>query len=1394
MRYTSLHSIDSCFQDSVNSVAFSPNAKYIASICEDGWVFVHTLGTSRLLGKSNLEQPATAIAWLPDSSAVLIGLVDGQIFCLFIDADLAGVKQSLTPPNTYHRPRIDVTQKLVVGFGCDVAVIHISGDRKLGMFGDYYYISPSVAPGHNTAGFEVRSLSILNDTNLLIAYLEAGVIACNMDSGEEVWRLTPRSFRIGRAAVDGSSRFLACTNLFDGMDIYDIHSGEHLQTVRLPIRVNVALPVRFIYEGSHVLLGSASGRVRIVSVPTGLLVDELEHGNDPNDVFIGDIVQAIDYTVKGTVHYVVTACSEKGPHTYIRIWQLDSGRLNQLEKEMKVGPHPEFALFATIATWKRHQDAAELEAAIQRQPLYRERLSLVPATHPPKAIGTLTPRTPSDSTEQRSSSQSAHCNDFPSPAANFSILNRETLARVEAQKIHDQLCQLTSQAIIHRPRDLTFSTPPSSRHRAEADIPYSYTCAFNTGVFQLILANAGNGLILHYDAQFLSLSTHVEHLLSQTADSPPLQTIYRTLHGEIVSSIALLHAWKKEIWIRQLTYVRQLSEHPGVPQELLPGFLLILVLKFIYHLPERPCTVVLAFMRTQMRLLRRYVGDIKYQDLVNRIPKTTSPIIQLFDLDPRVRRYASCPRCYALRPINKDDDYAADEWKQCGHRPTQDSAPCTEALVRKQKGETGLYRPLRVYLHQNIHDWLGRFLSQRKFEDFLDQQKLYYRSRPVPQSTAVTSIIDSQKLQTFKWPDGRPFYDCAQDEFRLFFGLSFDGFNPFGNREAKQTGVRYNQTSRRPRGALLLSALLPILADALGLRQVCGYGSVTSEWFCTCCYLPKSQLENVAKASWPKRIPEDHRYWAERWRTSDSRGQTAIFKAHGIRWTPLLKLEYWEPISNSPVDGMHNLLLGLIQYHCRSAFGMDSAVADGDGSFRPRGPAIPRTPPADTMEAGRIALETPGLEFLKECSRDTLFHLCFEKDLRRGGKRRDFVRELAKWRTQHKIINAPQPRSVLLNNARSLSSKFANIIPETYLKALCKERHIKVKPKRTNKTVVKDDYIRVLRAADKATAGQSTAQPQMVPSMLTHPHPGRNGSNEDNVLPKRGKVTVVLGKKTLLEVAKDRADTVLPSWVEPAPERAGSKGHGKLSADNWDALGTIHLPVTLIRLWARHPPESREYRMLLNFLDLVNAIEIANMFTTSPDLREQYDALMTRYLDTLKDLYPETPIVPNHHLALHISDYQELWGPSPEAQGWGWERYNHDLTLITTNHRWGAHKAFRRTQIDIHVLSEQKSESQGLNIRNSNGGLDHRNTASDRSCSQRRCQRDLYKPTRHWPTGPPAFPTLKAPVGTTRSSCRYAGSASEWRDGQSGLPSSRQAYKTNYPDIPPSIHHTLPRY
>jgi hypothetical protein len=142
---------------------------------------------------------------------------------------------------------------------------------------------------------------------------------------------------------------------------------------------------------------------------------------------------------------------------------------------------------------------------------------------------------------------------------------------------------------------------------------------------------------------------------------------------------------------------------------------------------------------------------------------------------------------------------------------------------------------------------------------------------------------------------------------------------------------------------------------------------------------------------------------------------------------------------------------------------------------------------------------------------------------------------------------------------------------------------------------------------------------------------------------------------------------VLPPWVTRPPEKAGHPQHGKLSADQWRFFCTINLPITLIRLWGSKDPDSRGYKMLENFLDLVTAVELASMLTTSEQRIDDYQSRMHRYITTMKDLYPDAPIPPNYHIALHIPDTMRGYGPVPGYRSWFTERFNFTLQNVNTN-------------------------------------------------------------------------------------------------------------------------------
>jgi hypothetical protein len=173
----------------------------------------------------------------------------------------------------------------------------------------------------------------------------------------------------------------------------------------------------------------------------------------------------------------------------------------------------------------------------------------------------------------------------------------------------------------------------------------------------------------------------------------------------------------------------------------------------------------------------------------------------------------------------------------------------------------------------------------------------------------------------------------------------------------------------------------------------------------------------------------------------------------------------------------------------------------------------------------------------------------------------------------------------------------------------------------------------------------------------------------------RGRVrkneSAVLGAGVLAKVQHDMARTQLPYWVSPAPREAGSTQVGKLSADQWQSFCSIHLVVTLIRIWGHSGLESRFYKMLQNYMDLVTAVKIASMRTMTPTRIASHNHYMDRYLKDVLELYPQVNLSPYHHLSCHFGELLQRFGPTHAWRCWIFERINYKLQQIPTNKKFG---------------------------------------------------------------------------------------------------------------------------
>jgi len=167
------------------------------------------------------------------------------------------------------------------------------------------------------------------------------------------------------------------------------------------------------------------------------------------------------------------------------------------------------------------------------------------------------------------------------------------------------------------------------------------------------------------------------------------------------------------------------------------------------------------------------------------------------------------------------------------------------------------------------------------------------------------------------------------------------------------------------------------------------------------------------------------------------------------------------------------------------------------------------------------------------------------------------------------------------------------------------------------------------------------------------------------------KKTRVLGRATLREVWSDMEKTILPTWCTASPTRIGDGNHGKISADGWRMFGSVHLIVTLGRLWGILPFEDRKYKLFTNFCALVHATKIATMRSVTTASAQEFEDTMFAYLRGICELFPSYEFVPSHHVALHMKELLCRFGPTHAWRCWVFERYNHILQQIPTNGNFG---------------------------------------------------------------------------------------------------------------------------
>lgn len=460
------------------------------------------------------------------------------------------------------------------------------------------------------------------------------------------------------------------------------------------------------------------------------------------------------------------------------------------------------------------------------------------------------------------------------------------------------------------------------------------------------------------------------------------------------------------------------------PRILLAAFIIIVLNVFGGLVREWASTA----LKLQLELLalafggRR--GDIptNNQDLLDSFPRDIRTARKIFDLEATTKAYAACPGCSALyEETNQLPMY-------CNRRRYPNAKPCgarlTKSMVQSSNGERKMMRaPIQPFLIQDFDAFKASFLSRPGMEAILDRGTLFNDTND------MWDIKDGVGVKEMLGPDGKPFIDgLKRKELRLLWSLSVDWFNPRGNKAAGKSvstgsvvmaclnlppslrykaenlylvavmpkepsveevgnymeplvemldkswknGTKFLQTENSEHGRTERSMLTVMVTDLPAGRKINGVAAHSAkEFLCLFCGLGRADINNLNRETWPRRSRDVLKKAAEDWRDAETAGKRKrLFKQTGVRWTPFWKLDYYDPTRMATIDIMHNLFLGLVQFHVREVLGVEDAQAEEDH-------------PATTkeLENARKGVAALNLKALNRSRVSVLKNLCTENGI-----------------------------------------------------------------------------------------------------------------------------------------------------------------------------------------------------------------------------------------------------------------------------------------------------------------------------------------------------------------------------------------------------------------------------
>ena len=347
-------------------------------------------------------------------------------------------------------------------------------------------------------------------------------------------------------------------------------------------------------------------------------------------------------------------------------------------------------------------------------------------------------------------------------------------------------------------------------------------------------------------------------------------------------------------------------------------------------------------------------------------PNTIFKLRKWFGMDDagNFQKMVCCNKCYRIYPDDGSMRYKSnDRHRKLLTRPCYGAVVkqgrdtlCNEVLFDCKKTEEGtlVYTPKHIYCYQPLSKSLDNLLSRLGFLDKCNA----WRRRPATRGV-YSDIYDGSVWKRFV-TNG-----FLREETSLALQLNLDWFQPFTRRNNISVGAIYLSILNLPRedryklenvillgiipnlthepntleyllrplveelkifykdgihlpktDRLIKCVLICVTCDLPATRKVCGFLGHSAKLGCSRCLLDfgAGTTKNVGKGfnkkCWISRTQHQHRHDVAEVLALEPRKRPAKEKERGVRYTPLLDLEYYHPIQFCAIDAMHNLFLG----------------------------------------------------------------------------------------------------------------------------------------------------------------------------------------------------------------------------------------------------------------------------------------------------------------------------------------------------------------------------------------------------------------------------------------------------------------------------------------------------